>query len=211
MHPSMLARLQSGQGCLFYAVELTYPTFTLRLVDAGFVVIDTQEYRSRIAGRGKLKRVDKLKDGAGGVAPRWRITLTPDGFAAEAALTEAAAQGSRVRAWEGTVDPETGLIDGEPDLRFIGEIDTATLSIGESRFDVVLECCTGLDLALEAFEGQFLNDDFHQTLFPGELGMDAVTGLDDPVYWGISAPLSVIAGGAGNGLIGRVIRTVGRL
>jgi len=201
----MKARYQSGLATEFYAVELTYPGFTLRLAEAGFVTIEDEDYLAGVAGRGHLLRADKLRAGGGEVAPRWRVTLAPDGFAAEAPLVDPAAQGGRVRVWQGTLDRDSGLPDGDPSLVFLGEMDTATTRIDGSGFEVEIDCCSGLDLGLEALEGHALNDAFHQGLFPGELGFDAATGVDDPVYWGVSPPRSSIVGQVpSSGFLGRL-------
>lgn len=210
MDTDLKAALRSGAARYFTAIKVEYPDFTLRLVNAGFVVIDGETYLSRDATYGALGSVERVSDGSGKDAPRCRIQLLPPTAAAMTALADPEAQLSPVTVLWGVVNASTGAVIGAPEEPFIGLTDIPEISIGRESWGVVLDCCSGLDRALDSTEGLRLAPAFQNTVWPGETSFDQVTGVDDPVYWGMRPPAGAISGvgGSSGGFVGRVTRDV---
>src|SRR3546814_5455757 len=57
--------------------------------------------------------------------------LYPPNASAMATLCNPNMQGSQVSIFVGAVDPTSGLIIGQPEVKFLGEIDVPSLTIGE--------------------------------------------------------------------------------
>lgn len=198
MESTLKAAWRQDAATLWHAVEIVYPDFTLRLCDAGFIEIGGNLFEAEHATYGTLGQVEAFRDGGQDVAGSARITLQPPSGAAMRALTDRAAQMSPVTIYAGAFDPATGLIVGTPERPFVGYLDTGSESIGAGGWAVTLECITGEDRALDAGEGLRMSDPVHQSIWPGEKGFEFVTGVAEPVWWGVKPPAgSVTAGGGG--------------
>jgi hypothetical protein len=101
-------------------------------------------------------------------------------------------QGSLVTIHLGTVNPATGLLIGEPELLFRGELDQPRLASGQSQ-TLIFDCITEEARMLEPNEEQRLTDSFHQSVWPGELGYDKVTELEQTVFWRADDPRGAIS------------------
>lgn len=202
MEATFKASLKTDIFKSFMAIEVVFPGFTLRLVDAGFVTIGGELYTAEDATYGRLGGIGSIQDGGDDVATRCEITILPASAEAMDALTDPEAQVvARVRVFFGTVNPATGECIGVPDEPFIGFIDVADFLIGEGAngWAVIWDCATGQDRALEAREGQNLSPAFHESIWAGELGLRLVDGVTRKVYWGTGEPAGNITGGGGVG------------
>ena len=103
----------------------------------------------------------------------------------------------------GVVDKDSCDLFGQAEEPFFGLTDTAAFSLDESGWRVTLDCTAGLDRALDAYEGFRLSPGFHKSIWPGETGLDNVTGVDDPVWWGLRPPAGTLVSGGGSGFVGR--------
>ena len=207
MDTDLKAALRSGAARYFTAVKIEYPDFTLRLVNAGFVVIDGDTYLARDDTYGTLGLVERIGDGSGQDAPRCRIQLKPPSAAAMSALTDPEAQLSPLTVFWGCVNVSTGEVIGVPEEPFIGLLDEPRFSMDRNSWGVTLDCCSGLDRALDSTEGLRLAPAFQNTVWPSETSFDQVTGVDDPVYWGMRPPAGSIftGGGTSPGFVGRLV------
>lgn len=169
-------------------VRFDLPGGTLCLTDGGFVPFDAGEgegvetYLARHPVYGVLDSVGSIKDGAEVQTTRIDIGILPASDEAAAALGSPTTQGARVQWWEGVVDPATGLLIGEPELKFDGEIDKPRFRVGDS-WALVLECGTQAERQLEPNADWRLNDSFHQLIWPGELGLSFVDGVTRKKEW----------------------------
>lgn len=206
MDSTFKAALQAGGALIFDALKLVYPGGDYRVISAGFATIGSELYEADAHGF-TLSSVEEYSDGGDNTAPRCKIVLLSDDYAVLTALGEPDTQWSRVYAWWGALDPETGALIGEAERPFIGRTDVADYEITENGWSLTLDCASGLDQALDYGEGQRYSDPFHQKCWPGELGCEFVTGLLETVWWGLYPPITMNGGGGGTGLISRLLNS----
>lgn len=169
-------------------VRFDLPGAALCLTDGGFVPFDAGEgegveiYLGRHPVYGVLDSVGSIKDGAEVQTTRIDIGILPASDDAAAALAAPSTQGVRVQWWEGAIDPATGLLIGQPESKFDGEIDKPRFRVGDS-WALVLECGTQAERQLEPNADWRLNDSFHQLIWPGELGLSFVDGVTRKKEW----------------------------
>jgi hypothetical protein len=77
-----------------------------------------------------------------------------------------------------------------PELLFDGFIDQATIDLDKGRDDLEYTVISAFDYFFEDGEGQRLNGQFHHAVWPGEKGLDNVTGVTKKIYWGALGPNS---------------------
>src|SRR3546814_2808950 len=98
-------------------------------------------------------------------------------------------QGSQVSIFVGAVDPTSGLIIGQPEVKFLGEIDVPSLTIGEGGQRSL--SYTAVSVFARLFEkdaGSRAQDAWHQSIWPGEKGLEIMTGTDKNLYFGGKRP-----------------------
>lgn len=192
LHAALDAELAGDQATIFGAIELLFPSHAVRLVDgAGSISFGGVTFEGDHAMFGSLEGIDDFEDGAGDEAPGMTVTLLPSEDAPATEISNAGMQGSPVRFWLGARNDTTGQPIGDPLLLFDGEIDVPTLTIDLRSRTVDYEAVGGMERFFEAEEGIRLAPAWHRRVWPGELGLDHITGVADTVYWGQSAPSGV--------------------
>ncbi len=178
---------------IFGAVEINLPGYDLRLIDgpAAFKAAPWNAFRGRDPVYGTLTAIDSLTDGIGDEAPKVSITLTPASGVAAGQLSAASLQGSPTRMWLGVVDVATGMVVPDPYLLFDGVLDVPTLNWGRTR-TVDYEIASVFERFFDLEEGIRLSDSWHQSVWPGELGLAFVTGVAETVPWGTDNLGSVV-------------------
>lgn len=197
---------------MFGAVEIALPSGPARLLDgAGVVVFDGKTFVGLDPAIGVLDHVDAITDGIDQEAPTLDLTILPAGDAAITALMDPAAQGSIVTVWIGVVDSTTGQVVGEPEVCFIGELDVATRRLSQAADRVDITVNSMFERFFDGDEGVRLSDAWHQSIWPGETGLAAVTSVQRQLPWGADAPrpsavtdVPVVAGGSGGGSAGAI-------
>src|SRR3546814_20326641 len=86
-------------------------------------------------------------------------------------------QGSVVSLWLAAVDRATGAVIPEPLLLFTGELDQPTLTVDKGSRELEFECVSGFERLFDNEEGLRLADSWHQSVWPGEMGLANVTGI----------------------------------
>lgn len=186
----------------FYAIKISLPGATIRLIDgAGVVNFDTGAGTEKFTGRdaifGVLDSTEAFGDGFGDQAPELVFTIQPATDGAVLALTSQANQLSPVEIWYGTRDQENTIIGVSK--RFDGFFDFATIE-GEQdgSINIDINCITWQALYWRIAEGVGLSDASHQSFYPGELGLAYVTGIQRSIIWGPGdRPSNVIYSGGG--------------
>ena len=169
-------------------IRLDMPGGAICLTDGGFVVFDAGEgegaetYLGRHPNYGVLDSVPSIQDGDGVHTQRLDVGILPASDVAVAALSSPSTQGVRIQWWEGAVDWATGGLIGAPELKFDGELDKARLRSGET-WALTLACGTQAERQLEPNTDWRLNHAFHQTCWPGELGLIYVDGVARKNEW----------------------------
>lgn len=193
LDPALDAALSADTVTIALLVRIDLPNGdTVRLLEgAGSVPFSGGVFTGEDPRYASLGEVDDFEDGTGDQAPGIALQLLPVNPEAAILLTDPAMQGAPVRVWLGALSDATGLLIGEPYLLLAAEVDLPTLEIGEGVRAVELDCVGGMERFFEAEEGIRLTPARHKQVWPGELGLDHVTGITDPIFWGAATPSGV--------------------
>jgi len=177
---------------LFGALRIELPNYTIRLLDgSASLVIDGETYVGRDETFGVIATISDLNEEIGDSAPEISVTLMPPDLPATAALANPAMQGSVARLMVGAVDPITGIVLGQPETVFLGEIDVPKIEVDQSGARTVeFTIVSVFERLFEVEEGQRASNGWHQSIWPGELGLEFMTGTDVNLYWGVKPPKS---------------------
>lgn len=188
MDAALVAAYQQPGPISITLVRFDLPGAPLCLCDGGFARFDAGEgggletYVVTNPDVAMLASVGTVKDGAESETTRVNIVLEPVSDEAGAMLASPALQDTRVQWWEGVLHPVTGLLDGQPELKFDGLLDRPTVSFGVSR-PMTFECGTQAERQLEPNEDWRLNDAFTRLTWPGDAGCANVTGVLNKDEW----------------------------
>jgi len=190
---SLDAALQGAAPLVCLLIKIELPDHTIRVVDgAGEVIFGGETYTGEDSVYGVLDQVESMAEQVGTEAPTVRFTFLPASISALAAITAPANQGSVVTVWFGAVDPVSGLIIGEPELLFLGDLDTADVDVSSASTVITFDVVSGWERLFEASEGQRLNNSFHRwTVWGGastEKGFEFVTQIQREEPWGYDGP-----------------------
>jgi hypothetical protein len=175
------------------------PDHTVRLCDGGFIEFDSEMFTSLDSVVGTLASVESMAEGIGDEIPALDLTFAPQSAVAFTTISNGAMQKSEISFWIGEYDPATGLIDGTPDLMFLGFIDQPSLRFGKGIFEMSLSAVPTAEWFFERDHGNSLSATFHKSIYPGETGHDNATGLSVSVAWGTDAPRASFSGGSFSG------------
>lgn len=160
---------------------------TIRLCDGGFIHWDAETFTSLDPVFGSIGGVDALEEGVAESVPAFSMTLLPTGEDGPAALSQPGFQRSRVRFWLAEFAPDDGMLVGEPDLQFDGQIDVTTLTAGRGELSLQMAVVSQLERLFTRNRGNSLNPRWHKSVWPGETAHDNATGLSVPVAWGVES------------------------
>jgi hypothetical protein len=191
MDAALVTALQAPAPTVCWLVQIDLPSGTARLTNAGEVAFDGAVYRGSDPLLGAFSSISGLRDGAATTTTRVDVVVLPRSDQAVADLTDPQAQGSRVRIWFGAINPATGALSGEPELKFDGELDKAGFTVGAS-WSITLECGTQAERQLEPNEDWRLNHPFHSGIWAGETGLINVTNVAKKIYWRMDSPNGAI-------------------
>lgn len=192
--PLLEAALSSQSVTIFGATRIDMTGIggrsgPLCLLDgAAQVTIGGEIYYGKDEFFGAIDSIDAVTDTDGEEAPNFSISLHVPSASAAAGLSSPAMQGREVRVIVGALNPTTGLIIGQPELKRLGEIDVSTLSISQGRRTLDLDCNSVFERFFEIEEGARMQDGWHQSFHPGELGFYHVNGANKNLYWGGKRP-----------------------
>lgn len=189
LSPALDAELANDRVTIFGAVTLTVGSDIVRLLDgSAHMLLGGDLYTGEDLTYGTLSAMESFEDGSGDEAPGIAITLNPASDAAALALSGPDVQGEAIQIHIGARNDATGAVIGEPFLLFDGEVDVTKHEFGKNMLQVSLECVGGMERLFFDDEGMRLAPSFHQQVWPGETGMNHVTGIRDTIYWGSNAP-----------------------
>jgi hypothetical protein len=185
LDPILDAELAKDRISPFGAILIDLPGGPARFLDCGgTVTFAAGSFAGEDPTWGVLADLDDLEDGSGDEAPGLSFAIMPPSVEAMHGLSDPALQGTPVRMWLGAVRPVDGSVAGTPYLLFAGEIDVVTEQLDENKRQVALDCVGGMERFFAQEEGIRLASAWHKRVWPGETGLDAVTGVADTVYWG---------------------------
>jgi hypothetical protein len=193
LSPAMAAALAESRVLLFGAVRIALPNYTIRLLDgSGALPIGNEIYQGRDATYGVLDTIEGIEESLGAEAPTLSIGLIPASDAALAALVDPSVQGAEVQVMVGVVNLSTGQPVGIPYQVFVGELDVPTITWGENDLRLEYRVISVAERFFQIEEGRRLSSAFHQSVWPGEKGLDYCTDVEITLPWGQAVDNSVI-------------------
>lgn len=180
-------------------VQLDLPSDTVRLADGGVIKWSSDLFPSSDDKFGTIAAVKADGEGVGDEVPALTLDLIPADTSTLSDLSAPGFQRSRARFWITEFDPATGLVVGTPDLMFDGQVDQSTLVFENRNVEVSLAIVSTAERLFELNIGNALSPSHHKSLFPGETGLDNMTGLVIPVAWGVRDGTVSSAGRGGSG------------
>lgn len=191
--PALDAELSKDNVTFFGALTFTVGADTVRLLDgSAHMMLNGNLYTGEDETYGTWASMEAFEDGSGDEAPGLSITILPADDAAVLALSGPAMQGEAIQLHIGARNDATGSVVGEPYLLFDGEVDMPKHEFGKNMLQVSLESVGGMERLFFVDEGMKLAPTFHQQVWPGELGFNHVTGVQDIIYWGSNKPASAV-------------------
>lgn len=193
LSPLLSAALAESRVMLFGAVRVALPGYTIRLLDgSGALTIGGELYQGRDASYGTLDTIEGIEEDMGDNAPTLTIGLIPATDAALAALIDPAVQGSEIQIMVGAVSMATGQPVGTPYQVFVGELDVPTIAWGENDRRLEYRVNSVGERFFQIEEGRRLSSAFHQSVWPGEKGLDHCTDVEITLAWGQAVDNSVV-------------------
>ena len=192
MDPALKSALSQPSALLFSALKIQMPDHTIRLVDgSAALTIGGELYTGQDNVFGTIADASEIAEEIGDSAPEWTVSFFPPDVSATAALSHPSMQGSPVQLMAGACDPISGIAIGAPEIMFLGEIDVPTIRIDQKGGRMVeFTVVSVFERMFEVEEGQRASNGWHQSIWPGELGLEHMTGTDVNLYWGASVPKS---------------------
>lgn len=204
LNPATDAALQGPAPLIAGLLEIEFPGYTLRLCDgSGEIDNAGTRFRGYDDRFGTVAATGPVESGEGDQAPSLDLVFLPPSTTAAADLAAPGMQFSRVRCWLAAVNPATGTVIGAAERFFFGLVDTVEIAVDRGSREVNVQCVSAFERFFADDEGQRLADAYHQSIWPGELGLSNVTGITKNVPWGVEGPprFTGLASGSG-GLIG---------
>lgn len=190
MDAALKNALAAPAPLLFGALKIELPDYTLRLLDGSAVLqIGSEIYAGRDETFGTIAALSEMDEDMEDSAPEVTVTLFPPDVSAAAVLSHPNMQGSVATIMVGAVDSASGAVIGVPEILFLGEIDVPTIGISErGERTVEFSIVSVFERLFEVEEGQRASSGWHQSIWPGELGLEHMTGTDVNLYWGVKPP-----------------------
>lgn len=184
----------------FCKIEL--PSRTLRICDGAFCYFAGEKYTSEDEVFGSIGAVDEFEASMGDAAEDARLVFRPPAETAPSAIKSRAFQNSRARFWMGEIDTDGKTIINADQL-MDGLVDFTVLRLGENSRELEMAFIGRAEKLFLRQEGNSLNPRFHQSIWPGEKGLNN-TGAMITIAWGVGSPRGVtslggVSGGAGGG------------
>lgn len=197
MDAALKAALAQPAPTLFGAIKIAFPNYTPRLLDGSAQLqVGGEIFVGKDETFGTLASISELSEELDDSAPEITISLFPPDISATAALAHPDMQGSVVTVMVGAVDPVSGSVIGAPEILFLGEIDVPTIDVdGDGKRTLSYSVVSVFERLFEVEEGQRASNGFHQSIWPGELGLEFMTGTDVNLYWGAKPPAGQTAKG----------------
>lgn len=183
-------------------LKIEFPSHTVRLSDGGFITYDGGDYTSQDSVVGTLAGIEPMTEGKTGEIPALDLTFNVPAATAITVFTNGALQQSTVSLWLAKYDVETNIIQGTPDLQFLGQVDQPAVQIGRDQYMLSISAVSKAEWFFESDTGNTLSSAFHKDVYSGETGHDNATGLSVAVAWGTEGPVSQFTqngGGSGGG------------
>lgn len=158
--------LLDGSASITFAVDGVATTFT-----------------GRHATFGTLSGIDTIAEQIASEAPSVSLSLNPPSANAIGEISRPQNQGSPVRIWFGTVNDLTGAVYGT-ELMWSGRLDTVVTNVQPNAQSCELVTVSAYDRMFAVNEGEALNKEWHQAIWPGETGFNFNVDSTVEIFWG---------------------------
>lgn len=166
----------------------------VRLLDgAAEITIAGELYSGIDDDFGVIDTVEDISDGSGEQAPELIMTLLPNSASTASIVADPAMQNCPVKVMVGAYDLVTGQPIGTPEVKFLGEIDVPVLNLEKEARKVEISVVSIFERLFETDDAVRASNGYHQSIWPGELGMQFMTGTDKNLYWGAKRPAGQLA------------------
>jgi hypothetical protein len=209
MTPDMIAQLAAGRASLTFLFRLDLPDAPRHLLLGSTEVMwGADKFVGFDPTFGSISTPDDITEDMTGQAPNTSIVINPAQGVDRDVIAGEDVQLAPFKAWLAALTKDAFgrvVLVPDPELEFDGFIDQATINLDRGRDDIDFTIISAFDYFFEDSEGERLNGQFHKSIWPGETGLDNVTGITKKIYWGMNAPpnssssSSSIYGGAGGG------------
>jgi hypothetical protein len=169
------------------------------LNDGGITSWGGNTYRSSHPVIGSVAQFSEVSEGIGDELAELELVFSPPSNAALTPLQAGAFQRSLVRLWLAEYSVETGAVVGDPELRFIGNMDRVRQQYALRQLSIVLSCVSQTELMFYSDDGNGMSDSTQRGYYPGDTGHAQATGLVIPVTWGVEGGGGGRGGGGGGG------------
>jgi len=194
-----LISLQSSNPHAVVLLKIVLPDATVRLSSGVQVTYGGETYVPRDPYYGMLSYVAQIVSGQTGKATSPDVGLEVPDDDAIAEIASPAAQHSRITVWWGAINPETGAVEIDEDEPCMMRLDTVDKSDAPGRRSLMIKTYPPSALQLRPSARQRLNSSFQKSIYPGETGLDNVTGIVDEDGWRTDdPPLRQATGGFSN-------------
>lgn len=185
MTPEMQAALGAPVQTHTGLLRIEMPEYTLRLcVGSAQLLYGGETYVGEDETFGVFASVSEIAEAVGDQAPNLQLTLLPPDASAASQLSQPGMQRSSVYLWLAVVDILSGTVVPDPDLLFAGTLDVVSLERRGGRRELDIQCVSVFEDLFQNEEGMRLSHAFHQSVWPGERGMENVTGTLLSKIWG---------------------------
>lgn len=176
----------------FLAVLVTLGSTSIALIDGSAVIpMLGTTFSGYDPIYGSLSAISTITENFTTSAPQIQVTFLPPSIGGVAALSDPGAQGSSVKVYVGALNEATGLVVADPELIFLGQLDTAKVTDNVMR-SLELTVSTGFERFFLTSEAETLSPTSHKDIWPGETGLDNnIEALADP-WWGSDAVTPIV-------------------
>ena len=176
-------------------ILIDLPGHQVRLCDGGMVKGFGADFTARDALFGSVSGFEALSEGVGDEIPGGMLTFLPPAGVKSSDLIKGSYQNARLAMWIAEVNERTGRVVGTPDLQIEAQVDVCRMRFGKQQRLLEVEFTARAERLFLIDEGNTLSPQFHQSVWPGETGLDQATGLTIEQAWGAKSPLRGVVGG----------------
>lgn len=180
--------LQGDAPTHFWAIEVAFPGFTLRLLDGpGTITLNGNTFVGADPTYGTLILPDTFNDGVDAEAPNIQFGIQVPTNAAAATLCDPAAQGSLITLWYSALNKGTGVAY-TPYQQWFGALDVPVLVADKNSRSVRIDGESFFGPFNDSADGWLLTNAAHQLVWPGENGLQYVVDVQFEMPWGTDGP-----------------------
>ncbi len=223
MDSAIVTALDAARPLVFCCAEIVLmgggSPVTLRFLDGGgpdtSLTIGGHAFKGSDSYWGSISLPASIQDAVAGEAGQLEFEWHPPSDAVALELQGALSEDSTVRfLGPGAIDRATGLSIADPDQAYFGFVADAPLTLDRGKAIVAVQCIDGFGRLLDRGDGYELNGAAHESIWTGEKGLEFVTDVERPIYWGSATPASatgsVVTRSGIAGLLQRARNTVNR-